>query len=69
MTLNERISQILGVSIQQNQWRKYLELLDRQGAVTKKIQLDMIVALCEKFTELEDKLAQNEPKTVKKDNL
>lgn len=58
MTLLETMSNILGMPIREGKWRQYVSMLDREGKITKRVQLDMILALCEKVSELESSLSQ-----------
>lgn len=52
------MSDILGMPIREGKWRQYLAMLDRDGKITKKTQMDMILALCETVAELEDEVVR-----------
>lgn len=64
MTLLETMSSILGMPIREGKWRQYLTMLDRDGKIDKKTQLEMILALCEKISEIEKELGRPISTTV-----
>lgn len=46
--------------IQEGMWRRYIDILDRDGKVSKKVQLEMILALCEAVEDIEKKLDEKD---------
>ena len=54
MTFLEKISSILDVPLRQGKIRQYAALLDREGRITKKVQLDLILAICEEIVEMQN---------------
>lgn len=64
MKFIESLSAILDVPIRSGNLRKYAGILDREGRVTRKVQLDLILALCDKVIEIEEKLDVPQPVAV-----
>lgn len=69
MTLLETMSSILGMPIREGKWRQYLTMLDRDGKIDKKTQLEMILALCEKISEIEKELGRPIATTITSKDL
>lgn len=53
MTFLEELSTILGVPLRKGKIRQYAGLLDREGRMTKRVQLDMLLLISEKLAELD----------------
>lgn len=70
MTIRQKVSDILGISIQEGRWVSYTATLDREGSFTRKTMLDILMALCEAVEDLENqveslKFKEDQPKNVK----
>ena len=53
--LREDISAVIGQRIEPGKWRQSLNYLDKMGAISKKVQLDMLITLCLHVEALEEK--------------
>jgi len=51
--IRQKVSQSLDVLIPENQWEKYIDLLDRDGKFSKKTIIAVILLLCQQVEKLE----------------
>lgn len=68
MTFLETISSLLEVPMREGKIRQYAGLLDREGRMTRRVQLDLILALCDKVVELEKLLQPLPPSLINVSN-
>lgn len=54
--IREKVSTILNIPIRSGRWVTYTESLDREGKFTRKVMLDIIMALCEEVESLESQI-------------
>lgn len=51
--IRPKISRTLDVLIPEDKWSEYADMLDREGKLTKKRQLEMLLILCQSVEQLE----------------
>jgi hypothetical protein len=58
--IRQLISQDLETLIPEGKWREYIDLLDRDGAFTRKKQMTMLITLCQQIEKIEEELERLE---------
>ena len=56
-SLRDEVSTILDIRIPENKWTLYVEMLDREGKMTRKAMLSIILTICVHLEDSERKIA------------